>query len=490
MASSHKKRTGLRAALIVLLCLILVCAVAAAVLYSFVSRRIKAFQSGASFALDYTITSTEAEPPALYALLDKFGGTTGSLTGQYTPRAVQLALYPTGTSTVNDAPLTRMYISEEETLYDAGQLYNKLRSTVVAEYPLASLLLPGWSLGSYISQDQLATLLGVDPAATGLQQVNDFQLDLKQLKTVQPANAKEGYLYLQLPNLAAGEDAPQLILGIEKQGLLKTLSPKVHILLDGKASHIIEGDYYALQPYDIVFLRPALLHKTEYPVGAPRKRLIINFAIPADTPCLGGMLRQALAPFDAEVPIYRLGDAERASAFGYLNDIFTLGKQPRTPLTELAIHSKFVEFLCAVAQACPRNTYVPQEFDDSITHKIYSITSYIHSNYAQELSLDYISKKFFISPYYLSHQFKSVTGFTLINYIQMTRVRNAQQLLLYTDMKIADITAHCGFTSFSQFNRVFNKFCHTSPSQFRLNGSAGITPANNYIQLPAESREA
>ena len=41
--------------------------------------RVKAFQSGASFALDYTITSTEAEPPALYALLDKFGGTTGSL---------------------------------------------------------------------------------------------------------------------------------------------------------------------------------------------------------------------------------------------------------------------------------------------------------------------------------------------------------------------------------------------------------------------------
>ena len=210
MASSHKKRTGLRAALIVLLCLVLVCVVAAAVLYSLVSRKIKAFQSGASFALDYTITSTEAEPPALYALLDKFGGTTGSLTGQYTPRAVQLALYPTGTSTVNDAPLTRMYISEEETLYDAGQLYNKLRSTVVAEYPLASLLLPGWSLGSY----------------------------LKQLKTVQPANAKEGYLYLQLPNLAAGEDAPQLILGIEKQGLLKTLSPKVHILLDVPAHHI------------------------------------------------------------------------------------------------------------------------------------------------------------------------------------------------------------------------------------------------------------
>lgn len=238
MASSHKKRTGLRAALIVLLCLVLVCAVAAAVLYSLVSRKIKAFQNGASFALDYSITSTEAEPPALYNILAQFGGTTGSLTGQYAPSALQLALYPVGTSTVNDAPLTRMYISEEETLYDAGQLYNKLRSTVVDTYPLASLLLPGWSLGSYISQTQLATLLGVDPAATSLQEVNDFQLDLKQIQTVQPANAKDGYLYFQLPNLGTDADAPQLVLGLEKQGLLKTLSPKVHILLEVPAHHI------------------------------------------------------------------------------------------------------------------------------------------------------------------------------------------------------------------------------------------------------------
>lgn len=238
MASSRKKRTGLRAALIVLLCLVLVCAVAAAVLYSLVSRKIKAFQTGAAFALDYQITSTEADPPTLYQLLDRFGGTTGSLTGQYTPRALQVSLYPTGTSANSDAPLTRMYIDEEETLYDAGQLYSKLRSSIVDEYPLASLLLPGWSLGSYISQTQLAALLGVDTAATSLQEVNDFQLDLKNIKKVQPENAKDGYLYFQLQSLDSDADAPQLILGVEKQGLLKTNSPNVHLLLDVPAHHI------------------------------------------------------------------------------------------------------------------------------------------------------------------------------------------------------------------------------------------------------------
>ena len=238
MASSRKKRTGLRAALIVLLCLVLVCAVAAGVLYSLVSRRIKDFQTGASFTLDYSITSTETEPPALYKLLDQFGGTTGNLTGQYTPRALQVALYPTGTSSSTDAPLTRMYISEDETLYDAGQLYTRLRNSIVAEYPLAGLLLPGWSLGSYISQTQLATLLGVDTSATSLQEVNDFQLDLKNIHTVQPDNAKDGYLYLQLQSLDNGSGLPQLILGVEKKGLLKTNSPNMHILLDVPTHHI------------------------------------------------------------------------------------------------------------------------------------------------------------------------------------------------------------------------------------------------------------
>lgn len=238
MASSRKKRTGLRAALIVLLCLVLVCAVAVGVLYSLISRKVKAFQTGASFTLDYSIASTEAEAPALYKVLEQFGGTTGRLTGQYTPRALQVALYPTGTSTDTDAPLTRMYISEEETLYDAGQLYTRLRNSIAQEYPLAGLLLPGWSLGSYISQTQLATLLGVDTSATSLQEVNDFQLDLKNIHTVQPDNAKEGYLYFQLQSLDTGADVPQLILGVEKQNLLRTNTPNVHILLEVPAHHI------------------------------------------------------------------------------------------------------------------------------------------------------------------------------------------------------------------------------------------------------------
>lgn len=250
---------------------------------------------------------------------------------------------------------------------------------------------------------------------------------------------------------------------------------EVFILFDDKASHIIEGDYFALQKYDIVLLRPALLHKTEYPVGIPRKRLIINFSIPEHIPGLDRSISSVLSIFDAKTPIYRFTGEVRGRLFALLNEIFTLGKR-RSPQMDVIMHSKFMEFLWTISTNRKANVYRPQQINDSISHKIYAITSYIHENYSQPFSLEQISDKFYISAYYLSHQFKSVTGFTLVNYIQMTRIRNAQQLLLYTDMKIKDITERCGFTSFSQFNRVFNKFCGTSPSEFRKEGRVGRLP--------------
>ena len=180
MAASKKKRTGARAAVVVVLCLVLVCVVAAAVALGLVSRRVKSFAGGASFSLDYQITSTAAEEPALYKVLAQFGGTSGRVDGQYTPEALQLELYPQASG--SSQPLTRLYISKDETLYDAGQLYRTLRSSITDNYPLAGVLIPEWNMGSYISQTQLASLLGVDDTATSLQSMNDFQLDLKKIK--------------------------------------------------------------------------------------------------------------------------------------------------------------------------------------------------------------------------------------------------------------------------------------------------------------------
>ncbi len=243
------------------------------------------------------------------------------------------------------------------------------------------------------------------------------------------------------------------------------------ILLDQSADHIIEGDIYDLQFGDIVALKPSLLHKTQYPHGTPKKRLIINFNLPMEQEGIAKDLTVLFSLFDKNVPIYRFEGSYKDELFRTLNDIFILSKQ-KTPINNLLIHTKFMEFLTKLYLYQDQNIYVVHSSADNLTNKIYSITAYIHEHYRDSLTLDFLSSRFYISSYYLSHQFKKITGFTLNSYIQMTRIRNTQQLLLSTDTRITDISEACGFASFSQFNRTFRKYCGLSPSKYRTDKEA------------------
>ena len=240
------------------------------------------------------------------------------------------------------------------------------------------------------------------------------------------------------------------------------------IFLDEQAGHLINGAWHDMRCGDIVAIRPSLLHRTSYPEGAPNKRLIIQFAIPTLPAPLDGYMKKVLSIFSKEVPIYRFEGKYKNIILEKLNDIYYLSKTPNE-MTDLAIHNKFVEFLSLIYLYRSQNVYQQNVDFDNITNKVYSITTYIHNNYTEDLSLNSIADQFYVSNYYLSHQFKKVTGFTLTEYIQLTRIRNAQSLLISTNKPITDIAFLSGFSSFSQFNRVFNTFVGTSPSKFRKN---------------------
>lgn len=241
------------------------------------------------------------------------------------------------------------------------------------------------------------------------------------------------------------------------------------VFLGDHAGHLINGAWHDMRCCDIVALRPSLLHRTAYPEGAPSKRLIISFALPPAPPGLDACMRAVCSIFDADVPIYRFEGRYKKAVFEKLNDIYYLSQSPNE-LSDLAIHNRFLDFLSMIYLYREKNVYRDHVDFDNITNKIYSITSYIHNHHTDALSLDFIAREFYVSSYYLSHQFKRVTGFTLTDYISMTRVRNAQTLLLSTDMPITDIAFQSGFRSFSQFNRAFNKFLRISPSKFRRDG--------------------
>lgn len=95
------------------------------------------------------------------------------------------------------------------------------------------------------------------------------------------------------------------------------------------------------------------------------------------------------------------------------------------------------------------------------------IINFIHQNYTKKISLSGISLQLNYSLPYLSSRFKKDTGFTFLEYLQKYRIEQSCRLLLNTNKKITEIASLVGYDDFKFFGKLFKKYMHTSPSDFR-----------------------
>ena len=100
------------------------------------------------------------------------------------------------------------------------------------------------------------------------------------------------------------------------------------------------------------------------------------------------------------------------------------------------------------------------KFDDSdtaINQKLEKIYDYINTNFKENLTLDDLASKFYISKFYLTREFKKIYGITIFQHIINTRINFAKIQLRFSDKSIEEISHLCGFNDQSYFARQFKK---------------------------------
>ncbi len=95
------------------------------------------------------------------------------------------------------------------------------------------------------------------------------------------------------------------------------------------------------------------------------------------------------------------------------------------------------------------------------------ILHYIQTHYAEELSLELLSKKFHYEKTYLSKLIRKFTGSAYTDIIYECRLEKAKELLCFTDLKITEIAASVGYNSSDHFSRCFKKHTGQSPQKYR-----------------------
>ena len=87
---------------------------------------------------------------------------------------------------------------------------------------------------------------------------------------------------------------------------------------------------------------------------------------------------------------------------------------------------------------------------------IRSVILYLNNHYADDVTLDVLQEKFYISKYYLCREFRKATGLTVHKYIRRKRLTRVHELRTQ-GLPIGDAALEAGFRDYSSFYRAFQK---------------------------------
>ncbi len=96
-----------------------------------------------------------------------------------------------------------------------------------------------------------------------------------------------------------------------------------------------------------------------------------------------------------------------------------------------------------------------------------TVIDFLSANLDKTLTLEEIARKVNLSPPYFSYLFKQKTGFSPIEYFNHLKAQKACQYLLFTDLRIKEISQELGIEDQYYFSRLFTKIMGISPNEYR-----------------------
>lgn len=241
---------------------------------------------------------------------------------------------------------------------------------------------------------------------------------------------------------------------------------EIYYLISGERYYFIKDRTFHVSEGDLIFIHAHELHKTIDGGTQGHERVLIYFKenyIMTSNQSVKTLL-DILTLHD--YCIIRLNVDEKK----YIENLLhcAMNEIQNQPVGfDIYLQSLIMQLLVFITRQVGSNTSYTLLPPSSKHGKVSEIVQYINQNYMTHLTIPYISKLFFISPYYFSRIFKSTTGFTFVEYLNSIRIREAQKMLLDSELTVTQIAEKVGFGSITHFNRVFKKITGLSPLKYR-----------------------
>lgn len=129
--------------------------------------------------------------------------------------------------------------------------------------------------------------------------------------------------------------------------------------------------------------------------------------------------------------------------------------------------SYMIELLFLIQQArllpSAADSQVAADFSDVVSKMIL----YLYTNYRNKITIDELTKEFYMNRTTLAKKFTEEVGKSIIAYLVRLRVTLAASMLRDTMIPVAEVMSRVGFVDSAHFNRMFKKQMLCSPAEYR-----------------------
>lgn len=238
---------------------------------------------------------------------------------------------------------------------------------------------------------------------------------------------------------------------------------KLVILLSGNVTYLVEDQTYALQPWDLLLVKHHCIHKAVIDRSQEYQRIIVYLA---------GAYFERLMPEAGLMASFDRADRRQTCRFApnqeerrELESIFrqySAAVQDSRPGSETLRELAILALLVEVNRVVSRQEPPANDWQTGCDPKIRQTLSYINEHLTQELGVETLADRVYLSKYHFMRLFKAQTGSTVHAYIRQKRLLYAARLIR-AGTPAAQASEEAGFGDYSAFHRAFRESFGVSP---------------------------
>ena len=245
---------------------------------------------------------------------------------------------------------------------------------------------------------------------------------------------------------------------------------KLLFLLSGNGGYVVEGKRYSLAPGDLVLIGKHCVHRPEFTPESPCERIILYISPEF-------LERESLSScdltdcFSKEYDhVLRPNEQIRQTLTSILSNIERELSSKRYG-KEIVSTGMLLQLLVEIGRSIRHKEVQKPSPMLPKSKRMLDIVQYLDSHLTDDLSVELLAEKFYISRYHLMRRFHEETGTTIHAYISDRRLMLARDLI-GQGMAATDACFRCGFGSYSSFSRAYGKFFGTTPTGRTIAASA------------------